>query len=157
MNAIVLPVALLAAPAILLCARGDTTRVVISGPDLVAPVVITEQAGRFHVWTGPGTSPNAPQGLIVDWAAGPVSPPTAQPIYRVAFETTRADPNTYTVFYTIDPATNRGFVFVPGPGHPAYRDNTWLILRGVEGKWFRAWKEWESVAHPLLAESPRIR
>jgi hypothetical protein len=37
---------------------------------------------------------------------------------------------------------------------PSYRDNTWLIYRGVEGNWFYAWSEWKRVADPLIARVP---
>lgn len=57
-------------------------------------------------------------------------------------------PNTYRVLYQIDPSTGNGYVYIPGKEHLAYKDNTWLILRFVEGKWLRAWNEWETLAHP---------
>ena len=53
------------------------------------------------------------------------------------------------------------FFFGAGPGNsgpegtapcdPRYRENTWLLLRGVEGKWFHAWSQWNSAVRPLLA------
>ncbi|MCC6536670.1 MAG: hypothetical protein IT162_03910 [Bryobacterales bacterium] len=142
----------------LLCAAGGTTtRIRIDGPDLIEPIIITDDAARFHVWTGPGTSTNEPQSLIADWAAGPATPPKDQPVYRVTFDTDRRERSQYVVFYVLDAATARGYVYVPGAGHPAYRDNTWLIRRGNEGGWYRAWADWEQVAHPLLARAPKIR
>jgi len=51
--------------------------------------------------------------LIVDWAEGAVELPKALPVYKVSLETTRPDPNTYVVFYTFDPSTNKGYVFIP--------------------------------------------
>lgn len=148
---------LVASVPVVLVAKGTTTRITLSGPDLVSQIEIVEDVGRFHVWAGPGTSSNEPQSLIVDWAAGAVEPPKSQPVYKVSLETTRRAPGTYVVFYTFDPSTNKGYVFIPGKTHPAYKDNTWLILHGVEGKWFRAWSEWEKLAQPLISQAPKIR
>ncbi len=140
-----------------LTAKGTTTRIIVSGPDLVSPIEIVEDVRRFHVWAGPGTSSNEAQSLIVDWASGPVEPPKFQPVYKVSLETTRRDPGAYVVFYTFDPSTNKGYVFIPGKAHPAYKDNTWLIVHGVEGKWFRAWSEWDKLARPLIEQASKIR
>ena len=148
---------LLASVAVVLTAKGTTTRIIVSGPGLLSPIEIVEDVGRFHVWAGPGTSSKEAQSLIVDWAEGAVELPKALPVYKVSLETTRRDPNTYVVFYTFDPSTNKGYVFIPGKSHPAYRDNTWLILHGVEGKWFRAWSEWEKLAQPLIGQASKIR
>lgn len=147
---------LLLFPAMLI-AVGDTVGITISSPELLAPIEIREGAGTFQVWAGPATSSNQAQSLIVNWADGAIEPPRNEPVYRVSFETTRRNPSTYVVFYTIDPSTGKGYVYIPGKEHPAYRDNTWLIVHGVEGKWFRAWSEWEKLAHPLIEKASRIR
>lgn len=144
-------------PSTLLAAAGTTTKITISGPELVSPIEITQDVASYQVWAGPGTSSNEAQSLIVDWAAGPVEPPKSQPLYQVSFETTRRNPSTYVVLYTFDPSTGKGFVYIPGAQHPSYKDNTWLILHGIEGKWFRAWSEWEAAAHPLIAKAPKVR
>jgi hypothetical protein len=138
-----------------LSARGDTVRITITGGDLTAPIEITDPAvaSRFHVWSGPGTSSNEAQGLNVDWSQGVVEPPKGLQIYEVSFITTRRDPGTYVVRYAIDPSTNHGYVYLPGKADAGYRDNVWLIYRSVEGKWFRAWSEWEKLAHPLIAKA----
>ena len=39
----------------------------------------------------------------------------------------------------------------PGRTEQWYRLDVSTILRGVEGKWFRASKLWEGVARPLIA------
>ena len=142
-----------------LSAKGNTIRIVIRGGDLAAPVQIADVsvAGRFHVWSGPGTSSNEPQGLIVDWSRGTAVPPRNLPRYEISFVTTRRDPGTYVVSYVIDPATNRGYVYLPGKTDPEYKDNVWLIYRGVEGRWFHAWSAWEQIAHPLIARAAKAR
>lgn len=145
---------LLVAP-VQLSAKGDTVRITITGRDLAAPIEITDPAvaGRFHVWSGPGTSSNEAQGLNVDWSRGVVEPPNDLQIYEVSFVTTRRNPGTYVVRYAIDPSTNHGYVYLPGKTDAGYRDNVWLIYRGIEGNWFHARTEWEKLVHPLIARA----
>lgn len=140
-------------------AKGDTVRITIAGGDLAATIEITDPvvAAQFHVWSGPGTSPNEAQGLIVDWSRGKVDPPTGVPIYEVSFVTTRRNPGTYVVRYAMDPSTNHGYVYLPGKADAGYRDNVWLIHRGMEGNWFHAWSEWEKLAHPLILQARTVQ
>jgi hypothetical protein len=137
-----------------LSAAGDTIRITIKGGDLAAPIEIADRevVAAFSVWSGPGTSTNEAQGLIVDWSRGVAEPPKGPRVYEVSFHTTRRDPGTYVVSYLIDPSTNKGYVYLPGKQDAGYRDNVWLIYRGVEGRWFHAWSAWEKVAHPLIAK-----
>ena len=44
---------------------------------------------------------------------------------------------------------------LPARGDKWYALNVSTILRGVEGKWFHAWKAWDKVAGPLVA-SPKV-
>lgn len=74
-------------------------------------------------------------------------------IYTVAFVTTRSNPGTYVVGYALDPATKQGYVYLPGKADAAYKDNVWLIYRGIEGKWFHASQKWQHLADPLIAKS----
>jgi len=55
------------------------------------------------------------------------------------------------VFYEYDPATDHGYVYIPGETEEWYRLNVRTIFHGVEGKWFPAWNVWERVARPLIA------
>ena len=102
-------VALLVIPAHL-SAKGNTIRITIKGGNLAVPIEITDPAvaARFHVWTGPGTSPNDPQGLIVDWSRGIATPPKNLPVYQILFLTTRTDRSTYRVSYVVDPSSGEG-------------------------------------------------
>jgi hypothetical protein len=138
-------------------AKGDTVRITINGGDLASPIEITDRdvVAPFNIWSGPGTSPNSPEGLIVNWAAGFADAPRGLPRYEVSFLTTRSEPGTYMVWYAIDPATREGYVYLPGKDEPGYADNVWLILRRVEGHWFHAWSEWEKLSHPLIAKAPK--
>ena len=142
-----------------LFAKGPTVRITIDGGDLAAPVEVDDRhvAGFFNVWTGPGTSSNEAQGLIVDWSRGVTKPPKDLPVYDVSFVTGRRPRGTYIVRYVIDPSTGHGYVYLPGPADAEYPDNVWLILRGVEGNWFHSWSEWEELAHPLIAKAARSR
>jgi hypothetical protein len=138
-----------------LSAKGKTVRVTISGGDLSAPIAISnpEAVARFQVWAGPGTSTNEAQSLNVDWSRGTVDRPEGLQIYEISFVTTREDHGMYMVRYAMDPSTNQGYVYLPGKTDKEYRDNVWLILRGVEGQWFHACAEWEELANPLIAKA----
>jgi hypothetical protein len=159
MRATVAIVTLLVLP-VGLGAKGDTVRIVVRGAGLTAPIELRDAAiaDRFRVGTGPGTSParrveDHQPGLIVDWPRGVATPPKELRAYEVSFVTARTSPNTYVVLYAIDPVTNRGYVYIPGERDAPYRDNTHLIYRGVEGKWFYAWGAWEAIANPLIAKA----
>ncbi len=108
------------------------------------------------------------QGFIIDWDRGSADSPLEKlflqglTTYTVSFVTTRQlaprrplrdshNPGTYVVGYAIDPATNQGYVYLPGKGDPGYQDDVSFLIRGVEGNWFHAWSEWEKVANPLIA------
>jgi hypothetical protein len=136
-------------------AKGETVCIVIRGADLPAPIEIRDPKviAGFHVWSGPGTSSNEPHGLSIDWSRGAAQVPRGLPIYEVSFVTTRTNPSTYIVHYAFDPATGHGYVYVPGKDDPEYRDNTFLIYRGIEGNWFHAWRPWEELANPLIVKA----
>jgi hypothetical protein len=140
-------------------AKGDTVRIVVRGAALSAPIEITDTAVArlFNIWEGPGTSSNAQQGFIVDWSREIPGPPNNALIFDVSFVTTRQNPGTYVVRYAIDTSTKEGYVYIPGKGDAAYRDNVWLILRGVEGRWFHASSAWQSLADPLISRAGNAR
>jgi hypothetical protein len=99
---------------------------------------------KFRVWTGPGTSSNQSQGLIVDWSRGFVKRPSAKfCVYTVSFYVNgRRERLAYVVLYACEPSTNDGFVHVPGQGDPSYSLNVASVVLGVEGQWFHAWSAW---------------
>ena len=140
-----------------LSAKGKTVRITIKGGDVAAPIEITDPAmiAGFSVWTGPGTSTNEPQGLIVDWSRGMVEPPQGLQAYEVSILTARPNCAPYVMSYLVDPSTNEGYVYLPGSSDPGYRGNVWLIYRGIEGNWFHAWSVWEKFAHPLIASASK--
>lgn len=158
-RAVVILAAVASVLPVCLMAKGDTIRVVIIGGDLANPIEIRDSkiAVRFTVWAGPGTSSNEAQGLNVDWSRGAVNVPKGLPVYQVSFVTTRTNPGTYIVRYAFDPATGAGYVCIPGKGEPEYRDNVFLIYRGIEGNWFHASSEWEKLANPLIVKARPMR
>ena len=141
-----------------LSAQRETVRITIKGGGLAAPIELTDPAviSGFRVWTGPGTSTNEPQGLIVDWSRGVAEPPQGLQVHEVSFLTTRPN-RPYVVSYLVDPSTNEGYVYLPGRTEPGYRVNVWLIYRGIEGNWFHAWSAWEKLAHPLIAKASKTQ
>jgi hypothetical protein len=144
----------------------DTVKIIITGGGLTAPIEITDRAvlDDFKVWAGPGNfrregSRDIPiqfdHGFIVDWSRGSADAPKGLKTFTVSFVTTRTGPSTYIVRYVIDPSSKNGYVYLPGEGEPEYKDNAFLILRGVEGRWFHSWSRWEAVANPLIASAPK--
>jgi len=132
-------------------AKGPTLKITINGSDLSSPIEITEKGilEKFDVWSGAGVEINGiPQtkGFIVDWEKGPVAePPPTLRRYEVSFNVMHQRPSTYVVSYAYDPATGKGYVYLPGSA-----SNTFLILRGVEGNWLSATDTWTEIAKPLI-------
>jgi hypothetical protein len=151
---------LLAIPADLF-AKAHTSKIIIKGADLNAPVEITDSKtlANFSVWTGTGTGctpcpPPSPDSFIVDWSAPMADHPSGLHRYEVSFYAQMPDEQLiYVVFYEYDPATEHGYVYLPGEREKWYRLNVSTILHGVEGKWFHAWSVWEAVARPIIAEA----
>ena len=144
-----IPVIVLAASTALL-AKGVTTRITITGDSLATPVAITEAAvlQHFNVWSGRGTYVNgveAMESVIIDWAGGEAtSRPPGLSRYDVSFFVRYAnrpladqvEQRAYVVHYEWDAATKTGYIYLPGPDHPAsYRVNVKSIHRdGLNGR-----------------------
>lgn len=63
-------------------AKGTTTRIIVTGPQLSEPIQLRDRdvVAPFNVWSGPGTTMNGVEsmdGFIVDWRGGAVQPPVA--------------------------------------------------------------------------------
>jgi hypothetical protein len=146
-------------------AKGETVKITIKGADLKTPIEITNPKilTEFTVWTGPGTSSSVPRfnsnapGFIIDWSQGAIEePPKGLQRYEVSFWAKLPKRKLiYVVLYEYDPATEQGYVYVPGRKDEWYRLNVDTIFHGVEGKWFHAWSVWNNVARPLLA-NPQV-
>jgi len=153
---------LLAMPAELF-AKAETSKIVIKGADLSAPIEITDRKTltNFIIWTGPGTGCEgvgcqkpSTESFIVDWSQTAADHPSGLHRYQVSFYAKMPDERLiYVVFYEYDPATEHGYVYFPGRTEEWYRLNVSTIFHGVEGKWFRAWSVWEGVARPLIARA----
>ncbi|HKW35060.1 MAG TPA: hypothetical protein VJN92_18760 [Candidatus Acidoferrum sp.] len=148
---------LLAMPAAMF-AKAPTSKIIIEGGGLRKPIAITDPKvlSGFRIWSGPGTSGNESESLIIDWSQGPVLiPQEGLERYRVSFYV-QFEPGrqslVYLVSYVYDPLTHQGYVYLPGKGDDGYRLNVSTILRGVEGNWFRASKSWDNLARGLVAK-----
>jgi hypothetical protein len=147
----------------LVCAKGLTTKITITGDGLQTPIEITnpEVLKNFNVWSGRGTfagdvSPEfeGKEGFIIDWVSGAVaSRPKGLRTYELSFYTKndgrppngKPDPQVvYIVSYAVDPVTGQGYVYLPGKSDPRYDLNTSSILRGCEGNWFLANAAWQT-------------
>jgi hypothetical protein len=156
-----------------LWAKGDMVLIEISGASLKSPVQITDRKiEEFSIWAGPPFSTGdgistQTEGFIIDWPAGALSGrPSDLEHYEVRFYVgCKAGANrdcgdqkphlAYVVSYDYDPASKRGFVYLPGKGDPFYYVNIGSIAHGPEGHWFFATASWEGFARPLIANAQR--
>jgi hypothetical protein len=141
-------------------AKQQTTKIVISGGELGKPIEITDAniLAKFRVWTGPGTSTNDNQSLVVDWSYGPIAePPKALRRYQVSFYAggPESERVVYVVCYAFVPGHDPGYIYLPGDSDEYFGLNVRSVFRGVEGRWFKAWSEWEAIARPLIESPPR--
>jgi hypothetical protein len=153
---------LLAVPA-LLSAKGTPTRITVNGGDLRTPIEITDPAvlERFNVWAGPGVRVNGIEevnGFIIDWSSGVVAErPAGLRHYEVSFyvkyQNRDSEQVAYVVAYECGASAEQGYVYLPGKGDEWYLLNTTTILRGREGKWFRATNAWQQVVTSLIASA----
>lgn len=154
-----------------LAGKGTTSRIVISGDNLVNPIEIRDAAivQKFQIWTGPGTSScngagrcvEGGEGFIVDWSAGAVpARPSGLHQYQVSFfvederlpEQPKLERLAYVVLYEYDAARSQGFVYLPGKSDPWHELNWGSIYRrGLEGNWFRATRAWQDAVVPLIS------
>lgn len=141
-------------------AKSATGKITIKGADWTTPIEISDPRIliNFNVWTGPGTSSNEPQGLIVDWSQGMIAePPKGVQLYEVSFYTKLPHGQLiYVVSYGYDPSSEKGYVYLPGKGEKWYQRNVRSIYRSVEGKWFHAWSVWDKVVRPLIAKAKTV-
>ena len=148
----------LASPAWLF-AKSETAKIIIQGADLKTPIQITDRKvlANIKVWSGPGTNSSVPgfdpkaPNFIVDWSQGPSHEPKELPHYQVSFYADMPNERlVYVVSYVFDPATDQGYVYLPGKKDKDYRLNVSTILHGVEGNWFHSWTQWDDLAKPLI-------
>lgn len=155
---VVLLVFLLLALPTFVFAKADISKISIKGPDLKNPIEITDSSEltQFDLWSGPGTSwtgtsPRRNDKFLVDWSQPVTELPKALRRYEVSiFAKLPEERLVYVLLYEYDPATDRGYVYLPGRTDNWYRLNVSTIVRGVEGTWFRSSSAWDDVAGPLI-------
>jgi hypothetical protein len=146
---------------------GKTSKIVISGGTLARPLELTDNTTttQFDVWAGPGTRScmagncvDGTSGFIIDWLAGPVpDKPSDLPHFEVFFyaadDRVPSGPEqlVYAVAYEYDAASAVGYVYLPGKTDAWFAVNTRAILRGAEGRWFRASRAWQEAVVPRIA------
>jgi hypothetical protein len=96
--------------------------------------------------------PSWVQTFVIDWSQSVADHPKKLQRYQVSFYAKLPNERLiYVVFYEYDVATKQGYIYLPGRTDEWYRLNVSTIIRGVEGRWFRAWSGWDSVAMPIIA------
>ena len=148
-----------------LSAKGPTLRIVIRDTAGAAVIEIRDRSvlDQFNVWDGRGTFSGAPgheleasQGFIIDWQAGAAdSRPGQLRRYEVRFfvgqRNSSAEELAYVVFYENDPATGKGYVYLPGTSDEHFRLNVRAVHRGngLEGHWLHASSAWQTAIATL--------
>jgi len=143
-------------------AKGVTTRATLrdvtlqTSIDIADPLVVS----AFNVWAGPGTFANGVEGttgFIIDWTAGiardrPHGLARYEAMFYVRYLARPAEELVYVVLYDHDPASGRGFVYLPGRSDKYYWRNVRTILHGdnLEGHWFHATDAWHDAVNRLL-------
>jgi hypothetical protein len=126
-----------------LAAKGETVRLVISGPNLSGPVQTTEPKTLANVWAGRFIGESA------------IEPDVRLPRYRITFYVLSPREQVrpmYVVMYVRDPSSGHGFVYLPGRGEDGWAMNVRTILRdGQDGRWHRANREWSDALARALA------
>jgi hypothetical protein len=138
-------------------AKGMTTRIVVTGTQLGAPIELRDRdvVGAFNVWSGPGTRINgveAMDGFIVDWRSGAVEPKVSnlwqfEISFYVDENSSGSNRPVYVVSYGLNPLSGDGYVYLPGRADPRWGANVRSIFRGAkyEGRWFRTTAAWQDV------------
>jgi hypothetical protein len=145
-------------------AKGELVRIEVTGPTLSAPLVIADSKvlRQLFIWSGPGAGHpiGSPQsvdsGSFIDWHEGiAIHVPEGMTSYDVSFFCVfdKQHPDgrlTYAVTYAYDAATQRGYIYLPGPREKNYGVNVSAVIHDVEGHWFNASSRWEALVAPLI-------
>jgi len=162
MKSAVVAALIIAVVATAVSGKGLTTRITLRDTTLDTAIDITDPSvlGAFNVWAGPGTYSGGVEGthgFIIDWAAGIARDrPNGLSGYEVKFYVRYADRSmeelAYVVLYERDPASRRGFVYLPGRSDEHYGRNVKAIFRhNLEGNWFHAAEAWDNAVNSLLS------
>lgn len=121
-------------------AKGPADRISISGPGLIVPIEITdpEILEPFSPWSDAFFDKQ--RGVLTE------SPKTGS-LYQVLifFES--------QVFYAFNYIPGSpGIIYLPGEGDEWYETNVGTIIRGLEGQWLYASREWDDLIVGLLED-----
>jgi hypothetical protein len=132
-------------------AKAATVKIIISGPDLPAPLEITDESilNLSNVWLG----------QFLDNSHGhPEKPPERLP-YELSFYVKLREDDLrlmYVAYYYPEPSTKQGQIYLPGRRDPWYYLNVGTILRkGQDGRWNYASASWEALIKPVIAHAAR--
>jgi hypothetical protein len=119
-------------------AKGPVVKLVLSGPDLVEPVEITDPDAIDVIVYG---------ATFVDHERGPQDRRSSSPIapYEIQFyvDVPRQGVRMmYVVYFVWDNAERRGLVYFPGPSDAWYRKNMSTVALPTAGHWFYASDTW---------------
>lgn len=149
-------------------AKGSTTRIVLTDQlGRVTELNDRSVLDQFNLWAGRGTYSGPPdrhsegtQGFIIDWQTGIVDDRPGQlrryevrfyvaPKRTIPASLARVESSVeelaYVVVYENDPATGKGYVYLPGKSDEHFVLNVRSIHRGgLEGHWLQASGAWQT-------------
>jgi hypothetical protein len=145
---LILLATVLVVAAAVLQAKGDTIKVVVTGPGLAQPLELTDkEVVAANVWAG----------NFVDWTRGKAVAPaanTSRYLLQFHVQPPRMDPRMmYVVRCVWDDSTDSALVYLPGRGDQWYHLNVSTILRdGRDGHWFYATDQWSRAMRRALPQ-----
>jgi hypothetical protein len=129
-------------------AKSPTVKITISGGGLTGAIEVTDPRilDISNVWTG----------HFLDRSRGTAKePPRGLQRYEVSFYIKIADNEVrkkYVLYYYPNPATEPGYIYLPGKGEAWYSLNVGAIIRdGQDGKWNYASPAWEDLIKAVIA------
>jgi hypothetical protein len=131
-------------------AKGPTAKLTISGGALTTEIEVADPRilDISNVWGGQ---------FLDSYQVVVKQPPRGFRTYEVWFYIKVADNSVrrrYVVYYSPNPATGQGYIYLPGQGQPWYDLNVSAILRkGKDGKWNYASPTWEELIKPVIAQA----
>jgi hypothetical protein len=132
-------------------AKAATTKIIISGTDLPAPLEVTDDQilNLSNVWSGQ---------FLDNSHDHPQKPPERLP-YELSFYVKLSEDDVrlmYVAYYYPEPSSKQGQIYLPGRREPWYYLNTGSIIReGRDGQWNYASPAWEALIKPLIGHAVR--
>jgi len=147
----VLAVTVASAPSLIARGNAVTIRLDITGGRLTQPLAITERAllDLSGVYQGTFLGDLEINGVDPNWSRYALTFVVAPQIPTAACP---ADSRkAYVAYYVRNPATDEGFVYLPGRGEDGYRTNISMMIRdGDDGRWHRAHPDWAALLNSYL-------